>query len=377
VGDGQSARSTSVRDWINRIDQQTGDRHLPWLVSLELTERCNLRCVHCYVNRPAGDDEVRRKEMALDEWQGVLDQVADAGTLWLLVTGGEPLLRPDFSEFYLYARRKGLHVILFTNGTLLTPGLADLLAEYPPWEVEITLYGASAETYERITGVPGSYARCRQAIDLLLERELALNLKTMALTLNVQELSAMQRLAGDLGVRFRYDPVVQSRLDGDHRPLACRLSPEEIVALERQDPKRMQQWQEYCGRPWPSLDGAGLFICGAGLGTFHLDPYGGLYPCLAARWLRYELLQGSVRKALGEFLPAVRALPVAPNSTCRKCDLQIICQNCPAWAYREVGDPEAPEAFRCRLAYLRHQDLGLVARVDPSIEETGKEGEAR
>ncbi len=249
MGDGQSTRSRSVRDWIDRIDQRTGDHRVPWLISLELTERCNLRCVHCYVNRPAGDDEVRRKEMTLAEWQGILDQVADAGTLWLLVTGGEPLLRPDFPDFYRYAKGKGLHVILFTNGTLLTPELADLLAEYPPWEIEITLYGATAEIYERVTGVPGSYDRCRRGIDLLLERGLALNLKTMALTLNVHELPAMQRMADDLGVRFRWDPAVHSRLDGDHRPLACRLSPEEIVALERQDPKRMQQWQEYCGRP--------------------------------------------------------------------------------------------------------------------------------
>jgi len=373
MGDGQSTRSRSISDWISQVNRRAGDCPTPWFVSLELIERCNLRCVHCYVNRPAGDDEVRRKEMALAEWQGILDQVADAGTLWLLVTGGEPLLRPDFADFYRYAKGKGLHVILFTNGTLLTPELADMLAEYPPWETEITLYGATAEIYERVSGVPGSYSRCRRGINLLLERGLALSLKTMALTLNAHELPAMQRLADDLGVRFRWDPVIQSRLDGDRRPLACRLSPEEIVELERQDSERIQGWQEFCGRPWVRRESNYLFACGAGLHTFHLDPYGALYPCLMTRWLRYDLRNGSVEAAAREFLPAIRRITVAYDDTCRQCELLILCQNCAAWAHREMGDPEAPEPFRCRLAHLRQQGMGLNVQFAAMTEETTRE----
>lgn len=368
VRDRQGTGSSSYLDWINSKDQAAGDRPIPWLVSLELTERCNLRCVHCYVNQPAGDDRIRQREMTLPEWQGVLDQVVDVGTLWLLVTGGEPLLRPDFCDWYLYAKRKGLHIILFTNGTLLTPELADFLAEYPPWETEITLYGATAETYERVTGMPGSYARCRQGIDLLLERGLALNLKTMVLTLNVHELPAMQSLAEQLGVRFRYDPIIQSRLDGDHRPLACRLSPEEIVALERQDPLRMQQWYEFCGQSWIPANRKSLFKCGAGLHIFHLDPYGGLYPCLMTRWLRYDVRGGPVETAVRDFLPAVRRLTVTRDGLCAECDQLILCQNCPAWAYHETGDPEAPEPFRCRLAHLRQQELGLTVQLVTNAE---------
>jgi MoaA/NifB/PqqE/SkfB family radical SAM enzyme len=368
VRDRQTMRSSLLLDWITSKDHMVGNQPVPWLVSLELTERCNLRCAHCYINQPAGDDAIRDREMSLDTWQGILDQVADASTLWVLVTGGEPLLRPDFRAWYVYAKRRGLHVILFTNGTLLTAELVDFLAEYPPWETEITLYGATAETYERVTGVLGSYARCRQAIDLLLKRGMALNLKTVALTLNAHELPAMQRMADDWGVRFRYDPIIQSRLDGDHRPLACRLSPEEIVALERADPQRMQQWQEFCGQSWIAADRRNLFRCGAGLHIFHLDPYGGLYPCLMARWLRYDLHNGSVVAAVRDFLPAVRRLTWTRGELCEACDQSILCQNCPAWAHREMGDPEAPEPFRCRLAHLRRQDLGLAVKLVSSTE---------
>ena len=136
-------------------------------------------------------------------------EVTDAGCLWLLLTGGEPLLRRDFLDIYTYAKRKGLILTLFTNGTLITPRIADYLAEWRPFNIEITLYGATQETYERVTGIPGSYARCRRGIDLLLERKLPLNLKTMVMTLNHHELDQMKSLAASLGVQFRFDPIMQ------------------------------------------------------------------------------------------------------------------------------------------------------------------------
>ncbi len=353
----------SMARWVRRLEARSQDRSLVLTASLELTERCNLRCVHCYINRPAGDEEARKRELDTEEWKALLDDMAQAGALWLVITGGEPLLRPDWAEVYLHAKRRGFLITLMTNGTLLTPEGADLLAEYPPWQIEITLYGATAETYEAITGVPGSYARCRRAIDLLRERDLTLNLKTMALRQNVHEVRAMQAMAKQWGLFFRYDPVVHSRLDGGDRPLACRLSPEEIIVLEEEDPKRVQQWQELCGRPWLPPDGKHLFSCGAARHTFHIDPYGTLFPCLMARWLSYDLTAGSLSQALEEFLPTVRELPITHNPTCWQCDLRLICGTCPAWARREVGDPEAPEPFRCQLAHLRSQHLHLSLRV--------------
>lgn len=357
----ESVPTITVAEWDERLRRQT-TQSLFLRASLELTERCNLRCVHCYINRPAGDDCSRQRELSLTEWQSILNQVAEAGVLWLLVTGGEPLLRPDFAEFYRYAKRLGFHITLFTNGTLLTPDLADLFAKYPPWEVEITLYGATAETYERITGVPGSYSRCRQAIELLLERHVALNLKTMALTLNVDEIQAMQQLAGLWGVNFRYDPVIHSRFDGDHRPVSYRLTPEQIVALEREDPLRLQQWQDLCAKSYVRSNQAYLFTCGAGLSTFHIDPYGRLYPCLMARWLGYDLRTGSLAEAVCQFLPTVRNMLLTHDRTCWECDLRVICETCPAWARQETGDAEKPEPFRCHLAQLRKQELELTVQ---------------
>ena len=186
-------------------------RRFPLGGTFELTERCNLDCLHCYINQPAGCREAASRELTLAQVQRVLDQIVAAGTLFLLFTGGEPLLRADFPEIWRYAKSKGLLVSLFTNGTLLTPQIADLLAEWRPVAIEITLYGATAETYERVTGVPGSYARCLRAIELVLERGLRLNLKSVVLRANRHELDAMAALAAQFGVSYRFDGVLWPR----------------------------------------------------------------------------------------------------------------------------------------------------------------------
>ena len=166
-------------EWLHR---KVGDQRIPISGSLEVTLRCNLRCQHCYI---PGERRLSRKEreLSLGEIQRILDEITDAGCLWLLLTGGEPLLRRDFLDIYTYAKRKGLLLTFFTNGTLVTRRIADHLAEWRPFNIEITLYGATQETYERVTGIPGSYTRCRRGIDLLLERNLPLGLKTMVMTL--------------------------------------------------------------------------------------------------------------------------------------------------------------------------------------------------
>jgi sulfatase maturation enzyme AslB (radical SAM superfamily) len=92
-----------------------------------------------------------------------------------------------------------------------------------------------------------------------------------------------------------------------------------------------------------------------------------------ARWLRYDLRAGSVEAAVRDFLPAVRRMTVTHDDTCRRCELLILCSNCAAWAHREVGDPEAQEPFRCRLAHLRQQSLGLNVQFVTIAENTKRE----
>ena len=111
-------------------------------LDMELTERCNNNCIHCYINLPADDIKAKEKELSTEEIKDILKEAASLGCLKVRFTGGEPLLREDFEELYLFARRLGLKVLIFTNGTLITPQLADLFARIPPLEkIEVSLYG--------------------------------------------------------------------------------------------------------------------------------------------------------------------------------------------------------------------------------------------
>ena len=182
--------------------------------TIEVTRRCPLECAHCYNNLPMGDIDARHRELTFEEHCRLLDEITDAGCIWLLFTGGEIFARKDFLDIYSYAKQKGLILILFTNGTLITPKIADYLVEWRPFNIEITLYGRTKETYERLTGIPGSYDRCLNGIRLLMERRLPLKLKTVGVTINKHEIWDMQRFAEEeLGLEFKFDSMINARID--------------------------------------------------------------------------------------------------------------------------------------------------------------------
>ncbi|MBN1422751.1 MAG: radical SAM protein [Planctomycetes bacterium] len=335
--------------------------------TIEISRRCPLRCTHCYNNLPLGDAEARREELTLDEHRRIIDEIADAGCLWLLYTGGEVFARPDFLDIYGHARRKGLLITIFTNGTLITEAIADALAECPPFVIEITLYGATAETFDRITGVRGSRARALRGIDLLRARGLRLRLKTVAMEANRGEIDAMRRFAEERGIDFRFDAMINPRLDGSQAPLAVRLSPEEVVALDVGDRRRLEEWKRFDERFHGPVHETGqtplLYHCGAGLTAFSVDPFGRLSVCGLSYRDSYDLRHGSFREGWSEALSRIRARRVTRRTRCIACGIKAMCGMCPANGELEGGDPEAPVDFLCRVAHLRAFAFGI--RVAP------------
>jgi len=148
------------KEWSLGLNQRVGTQRTPLHGMIEVTHRCPLKCTHCYNNLPMGDQEAQRYELTFEEHCRILDEITEAGCLWILFTGGEIFVRKDFPDIYTFAKQKGLLITLFTNGWFLTPTIADYLFQWPPFSIEITLYGRTKETYERITGIPDSYERC-------------------------------------------------------------------------------------------------------------------------------------------------------------------------------------------------------------------------
>src|SRR5580658_1669236 len=222
--------------------RQAGER-VPLQVSIEVTRRCPLECLHCYNNLPMGDMEAKQRELTKEEHFRVLDELVDMGCFWLLYTGGEIFARKDFLDIYTYAKKKGFLITLFTNGTIINEQIADYLVEWPPFAIEITLYGRTRETYEALTMIPGSYDRCLRGIKLLKERGLPLKLKAVPTSVNKHEVFAMKQFAEeDLGLEFKFDSLINPRVDCSQSPLAVRLTPEEVVALDMSDSKAAAEY---------------------------------------------------------------------------------------------------------------------------------------
>jgi len=343
----------SYSQFSDAIHQKGLTRNIPLNVSFELTYRCNLKCRHCY----AVPDQTQ-KELTTKEIYHLLDEITDAGALWLLITGGDPLIRPDFLDIYTYARKNGLIITLFTNGTLLTPAIADHLAEYPPFRVEITLNGITEKTYENISGEAGSLNACLRGIKLLMERKIPLMVKTMAFNLNYHELDKIRQFIESLGMKFVFDPMITARYNGDKTPLLSRLSPKEIISLDRTYDERQKEWRrlwEQYGRDSRSTKNT-LFECGAGRGSVDIDPYGVLRICSFARGLGYDLRSGSFQDAWQNYVPTSRNQPRTRTDTkCVTCDAAIFCDQCPAWSFLEYGDYETPVEFLCSVAQQRGQ----------------------
>jgi radical SAM protein with 4Fe4S-binding SPASM domain len=325
---------------------------VPLSGSLELTRRCNLRCVHCYLGP---QEQVRRaagREMDTAQVTSILDQATEAGCLHLLITGGDPLLRQDFAEIYRHARLAGLDVTVFTNGTLVTEQIVELFQELPPHIVEITLYGATAETYERITDTPGAYRRCLAGIERLRDGGVRVGLKTMLVTLNRHEFAAIEALAADYGARFRFDPLINARLDGDRGPLSLRVAPAEAIGLEFASPKRRQAWLDYGARAADFLPSDRLVQCGAGQTAFHVDAFGNLKPCLMLPWLSYSLHSGTFADGWAALAP-IRDAKVNAGNRCAACPQRFYCGYCPGLLALENGDPEIPADYLCALGAER------------------------
>ena len=341
------------RAFLEKLGRKALERRIPLIGVVELTSRCNLNCLHCYVTPSVRKKSNDHPDPATPQWVRWIDEFADAGCLYLLFTGGETLLRPDFPEIYLHACRKGILTTVFTNGTMVTERIIETFNTCPPQCIEISLYGATAETYEKITGVEGSFEKCLQGIRRIKKEGFNLKLKTMLLTINSHELEDMKAFAADLGASFRYDAGVFPRLDGDRSPLQYRVSPEIAVQKESHDRKRVKQWHDLYQRLNHLSSKGSLYECGAGVNTFHVDAAGILRPCFMVPGAKYDLKNHRFHDMWFEkgFVRFQR--PGEMPQICKKCDKKSLCGYCPGFFHLENGDERIFSTFLCEIGARR------------------------
>lgn len=351
-------------------------RRIPLSFDLEVTARCNNDCRHCYINLPADDCEAAARELSLEEILRIAGEAVELGAIWCLVTGGEPLLRRDFAAIYSGLTSLGLLVSVFTNACLVRDEHVRLFRDRPPRNLEVSVYGATRDTYERVTRRPGSFGAFRRGVDRLLEGGVPVRFKAMALRSNVHELPEIAAFCrARTGRSFRFDPLLHLRYDGDaarnDEIRAERLSGDEIVAIEQADEERRESLRRgadtligpdddsviACGE---DARGAVLFRCGAGTSSFAVSDDGRFRLC-SSLWqpdTLYDLRRGTLRGAWEEHVPRVLALRSDDPSylaRCARCALVNLCLWCPAHAYLETGRLDAPVDAFCAVAQARRR----------------------
>jgi radical SAM protein with 4Fe4S-binding SPASM domain len=329
-------------------------QRIPVSGSINLTHRCNLNCVHCYLGDRSSKLRSAKEELNTDQWLSVIDQITKAGCLSLLLSGGEVFLRPDFKTIYRKAVNNGFLVTVFTNGTLINEDIISLFLDLPPQSVEITLYGATRHTYESITGVKGSFKKCLNGIQKLHERQIRFTLKTIILTHNLNELDKIMKIAHDFGVDFRMDPAISPCLDSSKFPLRYRVDPAEAVKADFADMDRAKRWNQYYNEIRSRvLDTDNLYNCGAGLTNFHIDPAGNLLPCMMLKKPTYDLKKGAFIDGWNNEIQKLRTIKASSKFKCNQCDKRSLCGSCPAIFELENDSPEIHSQYICELGENR------------------------
>jgi radical SAM protein with 4Fe4S-binding SPASM domain len=320
------------------------DRAVPLKAVIEVTERCNLRCYHCYVDK-AG------QELPTDRLVGLLQELAEEGCLMVTLTGGEVALRDDFLELAAAVRRQRMQLTVLTNGTAFTPSDLDDLARLKPARVAVSVYGATPEVHESVTGVPGSFERSMATVRTLRSLGVSCRLHGVLLDENCAEFGKVADLAEELGCDWRFDPTVVPTESGGRHVVDHRVS---VHKLQRFffHPKTAGRTKEYA----VSHDGIEArrraTNCGAGTAAVFVSSDGDVYACMGFPPTFGNILHESFATVWrGAVAEAHRRRMLEPLATCDACDLLRYCTvRCPRLAAVEDGDLSGPSSRACELA---------------------------
>ncbi len=370
-----------IRKRIDKTSLWKDKKPLLGRLDMELTERCNSNCIHCCINLPADDSEAKKKELTTGQIKNILKEAVSLDCMSVRFTGGEPLLREDFQELYVFARKQGLKVLLFTNATLITPHLADLFSQTPPLEkIEITVYGMKKDSYEAVTRTPGSFEAAWRGINLLIEKKIPFVVKGALLPYNKYEIDEFESWAKTIPWMDGRPPAysmffdLRCRRGGNKNDWIkkLRVTPQEgLKVLTRQKNSYIKGMKEFCSK-FMRPPGDKLFSCGAGCGGC-VDAYGYLQPCLMLRHpdAVYSLKKGSLNDALTNFFPKLREMKATNTdylTRCAKCFLKGLCEQCPAKSWTEHGTLDTPVEYLCEIAHTQARFLGLLKEKETAWE---------
>lgn len=344
--------------------------HQLYSVIFEITPKCNFNCVHCYLQGHHCSDE-----LSYDEIIEIIDILYEKEVLFLTLTGGDIFTRKDFLDIYLYAKKKGFIVELYTNGFLINDEIIRVFEKYPPLLVDISLYGSCEETYKKVTGASGAFDKIIYNIKALLNAGIRVSVKAPVLSLYYAELLRIKDIAESFGIPFRTGFEIFPSIDNDDRvqkygvPLADSLKYEfeefakrprtfgedydvELVNLQKERP---------------------LFRCKLGRASCAIDYEGKMCPCMSFRHVGRRLTRDNFEEVWESFrqYPKMKA---SPEYKCLSCKAYDFCDICPAMMQFVHGNLEYVDEHFCKSAQARY-DHYIKGRATGDVIEKLKEND--
>ncbi len=324
--------------------------------SLELLPLCNMHCKMCYVRLDYEDVLQQGGLLSLEKWMTMAKEMHEAGVLFLLLTGGEPLLYPKFKEIYLELQKLGMVLTINTNGTIINEEWADFFAKHRPRRINVTLYGASEKTYESLCQYKNGYSKTLNGIRLLKERNIEVKINGSITKENEHDLTKIYQIGKKFGIPVHVDTYMSPKAKKDsvdsfreyrlepeeaayaeYVSLKYELSEENFICYREKKVKEIKEKKSY-------LDG---FSCMAASCSFSIDWKGNLRPCVMEDRLSFSVLDLGFKSAWKEMIKKSQSYEVYKK--CNNCEYRPVCKICVASSNLEANKEGVPE-YLCRYA---------------------------
>lgn len=348
--------SYSQREHLSRIPR------LPLEASLDLTYRCNNNCRHCWLRIPPNAPE-KQQELTTEEIIGVVDASRRLGCRRWSISGGEPMLRPDFADIFDYITRKATSYSFNTNGTLITPKIAELMTR--KGVKMVALYGATADVHDHVTRNPGSYEATMRGYAYLKEAGAGFVVQVIPMRDNYHQYQDMIRLAESLSPHYRIGAAWLYLSSCGLPDVNCeiarqRLSPQEVVALDKPDLSYAGAESSAHDYSHPTGDDRLFASCIASRRDFHIDPYGMMTSCgfIKDPAMLYDIRKGSLEDGWERFIPSLADKVHAEQEYydgCGSCELRSDCRWCPVYGWLEHRRFSAKVEYLCDVARANHE----------------------
>lgn len=354
-----------AKTWSNKqvsLAAYAAERHIPLAGAFELTPRCNFGCKMCYVHLQESEIAQAGTELTTSDWIELGKQAAANGTLHLLITGGEPLLREDFEEIYTFLCKMGFILALNTNATVLSDSLIRLLSKYPPTSINVTIYGASAETYEKVCGNGSGFESMKRGLKKLSTLPASLKCRMTVIKDNMMEYNQVREIANKFTKQFAIDTmIIQSNRVPCSGAEACRMSPEQRAILEEENRKKYTNIFEVS----QGLDDSktlntnyiapNVLYCYAAKSSYWIAWDGKMLPCATFSTPYTDPLKEG-------FLAAWNRLPnllsnISRPTECNNCIYDGYCPNCIANLQAETGEYDKISQYICSIGKMRYEAL--------------------